>query len=54
MVKRSGSIRERRAVDGKLRSHLEWPYTVAIAYIVLSLFSQEIKIFNHNDDQALN
>ena len=25
MVKRSGSIRKRRAVDGKLCSHLEWP-----------------------------
>ena len=27
MVKRSGSIRDGRAVDGKLRSHLEWPYS---------------------------
>ena len=28
MVKGSGSIREGRAEDGKLCSHLEWPYSV--------------------------
>ena len=37
MIKQSGNIRERRAVDGKLRSHLEWPYTVAIAYNIIVL-----------------
>ena len=45
MVKRSGSIRERRAVDGKLRSHLEWPYMYIFPYGFRSPVSSMVEIF---------
>ena len=39
MVKRSGSIREGRAVDGKLRSHLEWPKRLVTLLFNLTIIS---------------